>query len=250
MELSNLLQNILDERRKKNQSYSMRAFARDLSISSGRLSDIINRKYVPGAAVAERIIGSLELNEEERPKIRQLIESSHQSLKLLGGAHLLQEAHYSIARDWYHYAILNLMETHDFQSDVAWIAGRLNLATEVVEDSLSKMLSYELIELKDGKYVPTHKNITTTHGIPSEVIREGHRQVIMQSLDSLDIDPNELRDITSITLPVNVANLPRAKEMARDFRRKIATLLEDGEKTEVYNICVQIVPVTRGRISN
>ncbi|WPU63726.1 TIGR02147 family protein [Peredibacter starrii] len=249
MELSNLLQNILDERRKKNQSYSMRAFARDLSISSGRLSDIINRKYVPGAAVAERIIGSLELTDEERPKIRQLIEHSHQSLKLLGGAHQLQESHYAILSDWHHYAILNLMETNDFQSEVSWISARLNLAPEVVEDSLSKLLSFELIERREDRLVPTHKNITTTHEIPSEVIREGHRQVIMQSLDSLEMDPTELRDITSITLPVNVANLPRAKELARDFRRKIATLLEEGDKTEVYNICVQIVPVTRKKFN-
>ncbi|WP_408096744.1 TIGR02147 family protein [Peredibacter sp. HCB2-198] len=245
MELSNLLQNILNERRKKNQSYSMRAFARDLSISSGRLSDIINRKYVPGAAVAERIIGSLELTEDERPKIRQLIEHSHQSLKLLGGAHQLQDAHLSILADWHHYAILNLMETQDFQSEAAWIAKRLNLSVEIVEDSLSKLLSFELIEKREDRFTPTHKNITTTHEIPSEVIREGHRQVIMQSLDSLEMDPTELRDITSITLPVNVANLPKAKELARDFRRKIATLLEEGDKTEVYNICVQIVPVTR-----
>lgn len=245
IDLPLMLQNVLEERRKRNHNYSVRAFARDLSISSGRLSDILNKKYIPGPTVSARIINSLALNQEEGENIRQIIENTQKTRKELGGAHQLREDELSMITEWQHFAILNLMETINYRDEFSWIAERLNLDEMTVKDSFRKMLSLGLIELRDGKHAPTYKDLTTTHNVPSSALREANRQVILQSLESLDVDSLELRDITSITLPINTANLPRAKEMARDFRRKIATLLEEGEKTEVYNICLQIVPVTR-----
>lgn len=245
LDLSQFFIQKLESKRQKNRHYSMRAFARDLGISSGRLSDIMNKKYIPGASIADRITESLDLSPDDKIRFRKIIEQSQLSQKVLGGAYQIMGDQYSIVADWHHYAILNLMNTVDFQDDIEWIAERLNLDFDVVASSLEMMLDLNLIEMKDGKHIPTHINITTTHGTPSEAIREGHRQHIMQALHSLDNDPVELREISTIVLAVNVQNLPKVKELARDFRRKIATLLEEGEKTEVYNISMQIVPVTR-----
>ena len=247
IDLSLLLNNILKERRERNQNYSIRAFARDLKISSGRMSDILNQKYIPGNSISSRIVKALSLNEEDGKIVRQIIENSQKARKELGGAHQLKEDEFSLIADWHHYAILHLMETSNYRDEFSWIADRLNLNELVVKESFEIMLSLGLIEIKDGKHVPTYKNLTTTHNTPSSVLREANRQAIMQSLYSLEHDASDIRDITSIVLAVNVANLPKAKEMAREFRRKIATLLEEGEKTEVYNICVQIVPVTRSK---
>lgn len=248
IDLSLLLNNILVERRKRNPNYSIRAFARDLKISSGRMSDILNKKYIPGHSVSTRIIGGLSLNPEEGKIIHQIIENSQKVRRELGGAHQLKEDEYSLIADWHHYAILNLIETSNYRDEFSWIADRLNLNELVVKESFKILLSLGLIEMKDGKHVPTYKNITTTHNTPSSALREANRQAIMQSLYSLEHDACDIRDITSIVLPVNVSNLPKAKEMAREFRRKIATLLEEGEKTEVYNICLQIVPITRSKL--
>lgn len=246
-DISLILNRILEERRLRNQSYSLRAFARDLNISSGRLSDILNKKYIPGTSIANRIVESLNLCEEERRRVALIIEDSHRIKKELGGAKPLSEDELSVIYDWHHFAIVNLMQTSNYEEDFSWVAERLHLDIEVVKESYAKLLSLGLIELKGDRHVTTNKNLTTTHNIPSKVLREANRQVIIQSLDSLEEDDPEFRDITSITLPINVANLPAAKELARDFRRKIATLLEEGDKTEVYNVCVQIVPVTRNK---
>ncbi len=245
IDLSLLLHKILLERKERNQNYSTRAFARDLNISSGRMSDILNKKYVPGSSVTNRIIQALCLNEEERKIILQIIENSQKARKELGGAHQLTDEEFSLIADRHHYAILSLMETVNYRDDFSWIAERLNLDEKTVKESFDIMISLGLVEIKNGKRLRTYKNITTTHNIPSMALREANRQLIMHSLYSLSNDDPDIRDITSIVLPINVANLPKAKEMAREFRRKIATLLEDGDKTEVYNICLQIVPVTK-----
>ena len=243
--LSFLLTNILEARKKKNTNYSLRAFARDLRISSGRLSNILNDKYLPGPSISNRIIESLNLNEKEREEFKQILERCHEKLKLLGEARLIKEEEYSLIADWHHFAILNLMETSDYKDDPEWIAKRLGLSEETVEKSLDILESINLVEFKKGKRYPTHKNLTTTHEVPSEVIREGHRQIIMQSLNSLKEHTTDIRDITSVSVSVNMKNLPKVKELAREFRRKAALLLEEGERTEVYNISIQIVPVTK-----
>ncbi|WP_408096740.1 TIGR02147 family protein [Peredibacter sp. HCB2-198] len=247
--LAILLSNILEARKKKNANYSLRAFARDLGISSGRLSNILNNKYLPGTSISNRIIASLNLNEKECEEFNQILEECHKKFKLLGEAHLLHEEEYALIRDWHHFAILNLMETSTYVDDPNWIAGRLNLTVETVIESLDILEDLNLIEMKKGKRYPTYKNLTTTHGIPSEVVRESHRQIITKSLDSLN-DPNDIRDITSVSVSVNMANLPKVKELAREFRRKAALLLEEGERTEVYNINIQIVPVTKNIMKN
>lgn len=248
--LSLLLSNILETRKKKNSNYSLRAFARDLKISSGRLSNILNDKYLPGPSISSRIIESLNLNEKEREEFHQILEKCHQKLKLLGEARLLKEEEYSLIADWHHFAILNLMETSGYKDDPVWIAERLNISEEVVETSLDILETINLIEFKKGKRYPTHKNLTTSHEIPSEVNREGHRQTLKKSMESLEKDSLDVRDITSVSVSVNMENLPKVKELAREFRRKAALLLEEGERTEVYNISIQIVPVTRAVSKN
>lgn len=243
--LSFLLTNILETRKRKNSNYSLRAFARDLRISSGRLSNILNDKYLPGPSISSRIIESLNLNEKEREEFHQILEKCQQKLKLLGEARLLKEEEYSLIADWHHFAILNLMETSNYKDDSEWIADRLGLTEVVVEESLDILESIGLIEFRKGKRYPTHKNLTTTHEIPSEVVRSGHRQTLIKSMESLEKDALDIRDITTVSVSVNMANLPKVKELARDFRRKAALLLEEGERTEVYNISIQIVPVTK-----
>jgi uncharacterized protein (TIGR02147 family) len=51
--------------------------------------------------------------------------------------------------------------------------------------------------------------------------------------------------VTSITFSINRKNIPEAKKMIRTFRRKMATLMAKGHKTDVYNLNVQLFPVTK-----
>lgn len=87
----------------------------------------------------------------------------------------------------------------------------------------------------------------TTSDIPSAALRRSHRQTLEQAIESLEEVRIELRDITSITMAIDPARIGEAKTAIRRFRRDMAALLEDGRRTEVYNLNVQLVPVTRWR---
>ncbi len=71
-------------------------------------------------------------------------------------------------------------------------------------------------------------------------------------IDTLDMGKNkleevelELRDFSSMTIAGNPEKLAEAKTIIREFRQKLASLLRDGEKTEVYQIAIQLYPLIK-----
>ncbi|WP_413290662.1 DUF4423 domain-containing protein [Bdellovibrio sp. HCB337] len=243
-EVAAYLKSFLDARRSKNPRYSLRAFARDLKTSPGRVSSILSGKTLPGKIVRKRIVTALELSPKNSERLEFLIGKSKYERNDSRIPHQVSEKKFSFLPDWHHFAILNLMETVSFKNDSRWISERLGLSVPVVAESLKCLKQIGLVEEINGNLQPTHKHLTSTHDIPSSALKNYQRQLINKALQSLDADSVELRDITSVIIPTNPRQLYKAKILAKKFRREISELLEEGEKTEVYNVCVQIVPAT------
>ena len=66
-----------------------------------------------------------------------------------------------------------------------------------------------------------------------------------QAIDSIDNVEMELRDITSMTMTFQMSKMNEAKSLIRDFRRSFTELMEEGKKEEVYNLNIQLVPITK-----
>jgi plasmid maintenance system antidote protein VapI len=67
----------LERRQKKNPSYSLRAFARDLEMPSSRLSEILNRKMGLSEARAINLAERLNLSQPEKEYFIDLALSEH-----------------------------------------------------------------------------------------------------------------------------------------------------------------------------
>ncbi|WP_374028880.1 DUF4423 domain-containing protein [Bdellovibrio bacteriovorus] len=222
----------------------MRAFARDLGISPGRLSEILGGGNIPGKRLTRRIITSLKLDADDTSHIMRVVDRQKKIQTELKGAHQLDMDQFSLIADRENFSLLCLLETENFVSDISWMAERLNVSEATVRDVLERLSRLGLIKQGPHGYQSTHKDITTSHNIPSAAIREYHTQGLKHATESLlNVDP-DLRDITSIEMPTDLNKLKIAKEHIRDFRRKIAKLLEEGETTEVYRLNIQLVPVT------
>ena len=90
---------------------------------------------------------------------------------------------------------------------------------------------------------------TTTRVVQDGVLPTGEihykREVIMfDSKSKLDDVPVEFRDFSSMTIAVDPEKLPEAKAVIREFRQKMASLLRDGNKTEVFQFALQLYPLT------
>jgi plasmid maintenance system antidote protein VapI len=73
MKIEHLINSLLNERKIRNNAYSLRALARDLKLDVGQLHRIVGSKMAPTPLVAYRIGKHLNLKSDD---ILELIEST------------------------------------------------------------------------------------------------------------------------------------------------------------------------------
>ncbi|KYG68816.1 hypothetical protein AZI87_06195 [Bdellovibrio bacteriovorus] len=242
---SEFLLNEYQRRRSSSPELTNAQFARILGIPSSRLSDYINGRRIMTQAVGRQVIKGLGMADTDFEHLKNLIEFDKRKVKTLLPEGQLKEDEFGVICDWYHFAILALVPVKTFQPNANWIADRLNIPLEVASAAIDRLCRLGLLIVEDGKFTVTKKQLETTHNIPSESLRRSHKQSITQVLDNMDRIPLDLRDVTSITFPMNRKKIPEAKRLIRNFRRKMATLMTQGPKTDVYNLNVQLFPVTK-----
>lgn len=221
-------------RKSTNAAYSLRSFSRAVKVSPGRLSEYLGGKRPLTQKMARKI--ALELGVLPKAAAAAPAAQAYQPLE--------SEVFAAVA-DWQHFAILSLTETKGFRTDEKWIARRLGISPLEARDSIARLVRLGLAELRAGKLVPTKKDLSTTHDIASAALRRSHAQSLSQAIATLEEVPVELRDITSITMAIDTRKLGLAKDAIKDFRRRLSLLLEAGEADEVYNLNIQLVPVTK-----
>ncbi len=241
-------------RKTKNHSYSLRAFARQLHLTSGSLSELLSEKRPVTLKLALRLADRLNLSAEDRTRFLEIVhrERSSDLLSKKMGAkekvpndyRQLSEDRFNVIAEWYHFAIMALFETEQSQGDPQWIAKRLGISVVEVRLALDRCLRLGLIEPKGSTYIPAG-NLTTTHDIPSSALRRFHKQNLARAAETIETRAVEERDISAITMAIDPTRLVLAKKIILRFRRQMAKLLENGSKTEVYNLSILLMPLTQ-----
>jgi uncharacterized protein (TIGR02147 family) len=232
-------------RKERNPNYSLRSFARLLKVSPGALSQWLASKRPITIKQATKISSRLGFDPAETNAFLQQLtvrkpgfdETSFQ----------VSEDVFSIVADWYHFAILSLMETTDFVESPRWIASRLGISVVEVQQALERLERMRLTRRENGILRPSHANLTTTHDIPSAAVRKSHRQNLEHAQMALEEVAVELRDISLITMAIDSSKLPEAKERIRAFRRSMSEFLESGKRDQVYTLSIQLIPKTTYR---
>lgn len=227
--------------------------AQQLDLPSGRLSELLSGRRDLTPAAALKIATKLSYDPAKRQKFLELVEAkrtraaqpepmSHEKYLQLSA-----DAFYVLS-DWHHFAILSLIDLDDFDPAPSAIAKRLGLSTIEVRGSLERLTRLGLVtQDKLGNIKKTSKNITTTHDVESAALKLSHKQNLELAAQALDEVGVEMRDITSITMAIDVEKLPLAKQMIKKFRRQLSEFMESGSKNEVYNLNVQLFPLSKTR---
>lgn len=248
----------LDRRRGRNPRYSLRAFARALGLQSGHLSEMLAGKREIGPRIATRLADRLALEGAERDSWIALARTDFERrqeqrkpslLRRIEPAaadyHEVSDAELKLITEWYHVALLNLLETDDFRPDIAWIARRLGIEPAVAGAAADRLELLGLIKREPRGWSRTRERLTTSRDIPSTVLRAAHRDKLERGIRALEEVDVALRDISSVCLPIARERLPEAKKILEQFRRSFAQLFEQGPKTDVYYLSLAFFPVTR-----
>ena len=242
-----LLHDVYSQRRIRNGSYSLRAYARDLTIPASSLVSIMQGKRPLTLKTAEIVAERLKLGSRERKKFLGLVHlnGSHHG-KESGRQKLVKEL-LNYVKGWENLAILSLCQTRDFSSEHDWIASRLGISVTECRNAIDRLEKLGLIRCSAAGIERTCQPLTTTWGIPSKAIQFAHGQHLEQAGLALRRVPVDRRIFSSITFPTDPKKLKEASVMIKEFGRKLSAFLEDGDKTQVYRLGVQLIPLTKDR---
>lgn len=156
---------------------------------------------------------------------------------------------FSVLQKWYLVAILDLVTCADFNEDPCWIADRLSISEEQAAEGFALLLEKGLLEKRGQHFVKVDEKIRypTTKSI--EAIREYHKMMITKALQTMLLETDDIsfekRLITSVSFALNQQKLKAGKERIMELIFEIADILSEGECTEVYQLNVQLYPLTR-----
>lgn len=243
------LQMELAERCKRNPRYSLRSFAALIEVEPSAVSQIISGKRNASTKVITRICNKLSVSPAQMNVFLKECKSKHveaASDQAEVDFMLMAEDAFACTSNWYHAAILELTFTIDFEYDVQWISKTLSITVTETKIAIERLLRLGFLEIRDDRLVKIHKALTNfTPGFTSSANKEFQRQILKKALDAIDNVTAEKKDITSMTMAIDVDKLPEAKKIITKFRRDMCSFLEAGEQTEVYNLAIQLYPISR-----
>lgn len=242
----------LTRRQAVNSGYSLRAFARDLEMDSSNLSAILRSKRQLPSARLETVIEKLGLS----PKEKMLFSSSvyRHKAKMTSVApvaiekqYLLDEIYFRVISEWEYYAFLNLLTVKEFKSEDEWICQKLDITKSRLKTVIDHLIELGFITLDEhGHYQRLAPKLETSEDVESSALQKSHREALELASKKLAEVEVELRDFSSMTLNLDLAQMPLVKAMIREFQDKLEAFVATGENKEnVYQINCQLFPLTK-----
>ena len=247
-DLKKVLKQELQRRRQNNPQYSLRSFAKHLDISPAYLSRLIRGDRSFSRSMVEKIVTKLPFNPVQIETIKASNEPRARKRDGLKYQQI-QEDQIRVLSDWYHYAILALLDLPEFEPKAAWIAKRLNIKTSQANEAIQRLFRLKFLsESSDGRWKESNGPQHTTLGITNTntYLKELQRQFLELSTSALFKVPIEKRSHTGLTFALDARLIPEIKNRIDKFRRNVHKLAErtSVKKNSVYQISISLFPLT------
>lgn len=251
-----ILRRSFEERREKNPRLSMRAFARQLGIDHGVLSQILAGKRIPSKGNCKSFSDRFQFNAMTLDAFMQSVEEARRELKLRkasSGSNKAAKGFVTVELSpeqlaeishWYHSAIMELTLVEGFDSRSEWIADKLKIPEKVTRKAVNSLLQCGLLTNDRGKLkkiesllVSKDRDRTLPH------LQSRQSQALEKSRQALYSVPIDKRSHSSLTMAVDPERIPEAKKMIEEFSRSLFRFLNSGRRTHVYELSVGLFPV-------
>ena len=242
------LQRQLTDRCKRNPRYSLRAFAKSLEVDPSTLSQILSGKRALTKRSIKSFTDRLGASPEELKEFGMLANTQEEALAAATERAYQQVAldTFSVMAEWYHYAILELTYVRNFQANPRWISNKLGITAEEAKAAIERLQRLGLLLVDDNSMIKSARHLTNQSSVnTSAAHRELQKQVIEKAMLAVDECLPEEKDITSMTMAIDPSKIDQAKDLIRKFRRELCALLESGTQTRVYNLAVQLYPISK-----
>lgn len=237
-----LLINELNRRKSANPNFSLRSFAKWLGLSPAQLSQMLTGKRTITVKSMKKISERLGLSPNERHSLAgSLLQTEtelHEKQYLR-----LRDDEFHLISDWYHMAILSLTKIKGAKADPRWVARRLGLSLEEAHQALLRLERLGIIETKP-QFRQISPPLEMVSEVPSEAIRKYHIQNLTLAAEKIELVEVSKRQFQSISIPLNPEKIEKFKKLIDSFLASAHELSRKNEGQEIYNLNVQLFPVT------
>lgn len=242
-----------------NPRFSLRSYAKLLGYANpSLLSSVLKGERKLNPEMAEKIAAQLRLSAKERKYFQLLIliryaknESEKQMYTDLLEATKPDEvvSQFSVSidsfrfiDDWYHVAILEMVELKNFKKDYEWMAKKLGrgLTAELVEAAVKRLIRLGLVDDTKKSFKRKEGSFVVDKNIPNDAIKKHHDQFIQFARQAIYEQPINDRDIRSSTFTLKRKNYKKAQDILKKAHAELIELSckDDGE--ELFQVCTQL----------
>lgn len=244
----------LRRRQRQNQRYSLRAFAKSLEIEAATLSRVLADKESLSFKAAEKVLSALVTDEKKRrlfleslakEKANRRIFKSMSDVATSDATSVSQDQFQAISK-WYHYAILELTLTKNFDSNPSAIARTLGIDIIDAKDAVERLIRLNLLKRIEGRLVKSGGYVTTTDRLKaSEGLREFSRNMLQMAAKSVEKDPFSERAVFGMTMAIDPELIPIARQMIEQSAKDILSALTSDKQLRVYQLQTALFPVQK-----
>ncbi|MBX3019469.1 MAG: TIGR02147 family protein [Bdellovibrionaceae bacterium] len=253
--ITEYLHDELGQRVQRNSRYSLRAFAKALSLNPAELSQVLKGQRKLSLNSAFKVTQAMGFTPSETKHFLLLLQkekgrSLGLPLEFLSGpepeAPGLSTADFERVCDWYHFAILNLLEAKNFEWSAAHISQRLGITLTEAKLAMRNLekLGFVTFQGRGAQSAKAHWQVGAQ--IPSAGIRKYHRQILEKAAESLETVPVDQREFQGVGLVVRATDLKRLKIEIDQFTDMVRNKFHRPKEENVYQLEVALFPLTKG----
>lgn len=232
--VNDFLRRELDRRLGTNPRYSMRAFARQLGMSPGELSEVLREKRPISSRACQKVARALDLSPAEFKHLLVLATTTGHSNTRAGDPlplksalataqiYRLNEDRFRLVSDWWCLAILNLLDLDEIKWTGPDIAERFGISILQAQSAMERLERLQLVKkLYGDRAVPTNDFVEHLSDVSSEAIRRYHRSLLEKAIEALDTHDREQRDITGIGFAIDRRELKAIAHEISEFQDQL-----------------------------
>jgi uncharacterized protein (TIGR02147 family) len=257
------LRDIFEESKRKNPAFTHRYLADKLGLLTPNLILLIMQgKRSLTLDMSRRLAEWLKLTVRQRHYFEAMVaflnakkhEDKNEAFSRMSKfRHVLKiknivDQHYEYYSNWYNPVIRELVTYPDFKGDYKSLGKRVSPPVSEYEarQAVKLLLKLGMIKKKGGRYIQTETLITTGPEVKSIAVVNYHRTMARLAESSYDRCKGDEHNITAVTLSMTKENLFQLERETTDYRRRLIAFAQVGsKKTKVYQVNIQIFPVSR-----
>lgn len=250
------------KKRKKNWSYGAWAHSMGLKATSS-VTKIIHGERDPGPEITEKMVEYFGFTDKQAQYFRDLVRLqkikndprlSVLLMEKMGKDHpdsrlrIMDDKSFLVISNWYYLALRELCRRKGFIENPEWISEQFlfKVTSREISQAIKTLLQIGLLQRDDKRTLQLAEGrVETTNDIASEGIKRYHEQLLDHAKEAIRRVSVEEREITSTSLLMSSKNMGKAKELIRDFKKKFEKLMEEETGDRVYQIQIQLFPLTK-----